>query len=148
MSKRLCHYDSLSLSNCVSVRSGNCDSGSLSYYDSGGLSYCDSGSLGYCDSGSLSYGDSGAWAIVYSGSWSLAALWRYLCNNTTFETSCILRNVFLIEAKTWSKTSLQVNPTSKEKGSSQRDKIHRDNKFIKEGKYNRQYWVDSSRIGE
>ena len=36
-------------------------------------------------------------------------------------------NVFLIEAMIWSKTSLQVNPPNKAKGSSQRDKIHRNN---------------------
>ena len=32
----------------------------------------------------------GDWAIVYSGSWALAALWRYLCINSSFETDCIL----------------------------------------------------------
>ena len=146
VSGRLCHCDSGSLSNCDSGSLSNCDSGSLSYCDSGSLSYCDSVRLGYCDSGSLGYSDSGVWTIVYSRSWSLAALWRYLCNNSSFETNCILWNVFLIETKIWSNTVLQVNPPSKEKGSSQSDKIHRD-KFV-EGKYNRQFWVDSSRIGD
>ena len=79
--------------------------------DSGRLGYCDPGRLDNCDSVSLSYSDSGVWAIVNSGSCALAApLWRYLCSNSKFETNCILWNVFLIEAKIWSKTSLQVNP--------------------------------------
>ena len=91
------------------------------------LCHTDSGGLGYSDSWSLGYSDSGVWAIVYSGSWPLAAIWRYLYINSSFETKCIIWNVSLIEAKTWSEMVLQVYPPSKEKGSSQRDKIRRDN---------------------
>ena len=96
------------------------------------LCYRDSGRLGYCYSGSLGYCDYGVWAIVNSGGWALAALFnlplcRYLFINSSFGTNCILWNVFLIEGKIWSKTLLQASPSSKEKGSSQRDKIHRDN---------------------
>ena len=69
----------------------------------------------------------GDWAIVYSGSWALAALWRYLCINSSLRRIVFFGNVFLIEAKIWSKTSVQVNPPSKTKVSSQRDKIHRNN---------------------
>ena len=32
----------------------------------------------------------GVGTIVYSGSLALAALWRYLCINSSFETNCIL----------------------------------------------------------
>ena len=110
------------------------------------LGYCDSGSLSKCDSGSLGYCDSGVGTIVYSGNWASATLWKYLCINSRFGTSCILCNGFLIEAKIWYKTTLQVNPPSKEKGSSQRDKIQETIKFVKEDKYNRQHWVAFSRI--
>ena len=32
----------------------------------------------------------GVGTIVYSGSWALAALWRYLCIDSSSETDCIL----------------------------------------------------------
>ena len=103
---------------------------SLCCRDSGRLGYCDPGRLDNCDSVSLGYSDSGVWTIVNSGSCALAApLRRYLCSNPNSETNCILWNVFLIEAKILSKTSLQVNPPSKETCSSQRDTIHRDNQI-------------------
>ena len=78
------------------------------------LGYCDSVSLSFCDSGGLGCCDSEVGTIVYSGSWALARFWKYLYINSSFMTNCILWNGFLIEAKIWCKTSLQVNPPSKE----------------------------------
>ena len=90
VSGRLGYCVSGRLGYCVSGRLGYCVSGRLGYCVSGRLGYCDSGSLGYCDSGCLDYSDSGVGTIVNSGSWALAALWRYLCINSSFETNCIL----------------------------------------------------------
>ena len=95
--------------------------------------------------GVFGYSDSGIWANVYSGSWALATLW---CAGICASTLVLRRIVLLIEAEIWSKTLQEVNPPSKKRDQVRGTRSTETNKVVNEGKYNRQYWVDSSRIGD